>query len=375
MKTLAPLAVCILAMCIATHNSLAQCSAPGNNPDLQVQWKNNGIFDFGHKTTDNFSYSFDFGTIDEQLNAIQQIKLYNCASTMQPASKFTDDNSFFKVTPIYCTGSAADWDLSDLVDFATALPAVPAGGASANTFDLVFHPVGPSLADRKVILLISYRDQNWGPGEALPTAGACSFTEASLGTRAATLSITLTGKVAARMALNSILVIDQSGSMGDPAYTMGPTVPKIQALESAVNVYYSAMGVGDGYSAVTFNNSATQAVGWTNKTMASVLDPALTGLVPNGSTSIGAGFAGAITLSNMRTPPAGHKNIVILQTDGIQNTYPNVAEAKINAGSAYHPSEMNVYTVGLGVDVMDSELISIAGTPNRFFKVLNDPMG
>src|ERR1041385_4058393 len=262
MKTLAPLAVCILAMCIATLDSLAQCSSPGNNPDIQVQWRNNSTFDFGHKGADNFTYSFDFGTVDEQLSAIQQIKFFNCAGTAQPSSNFTDDNSKFKVTPIYCTGtSAADWDLSDLVDFASTIGTVPAGGASTNTFDLVFHPVGTSPVDRKVILLISYRDQNWGPGEALPTntvtSTTCSFTEASLATRAATLSITLTGKVAPRVPLNSILVIDRSGSMADPAYTLTTMIPKIQALESAVSVYFDAMGSTDAYSAVTFRSTAT----------------------------------------------------------------------------------------------------------------------
>jgi hypothetical protein len=380
MKNLTPLAVCILAMCIATYDSLAQCTAVGNNPDIQIQWRSNSIFDYGHKVGDNFTYSFDFGTVDEQLSAIQQIKFSNCASTAQPSSKFSDDNSFFKVTAIYCTGTtAADWDLSDLVDFASAIPAVPAGGTSTNSFDLVFHPVGTSPVDRKVVLLISYRDQNWGPGEALPTntvtPTTCSFTEASLATRAATLSITLIGKVAPRVPMNSILVIDRSGSMADPAYTMGAPVPKIDALQSAVSVYFDAMGAGDNYSAVTFNSSAATPVGWTAKTTTSTLDPALSGLVPTGSTSIGAGFGGAITQSNMRAPAAGHKNIVILQTDGIQNTYPNVAEAKINAGSTYHASDMNVYTVGLGADVQDTELISIAGSSNRFFKVLNDPMG
>ncbi|MEJ0032176.1 MAG: hypothetical protein WDO15_18190 [Bacteroidota bacterium] len=45
---------------------------------------------------------------------------------------------------------------------------------------------------------------------------------------------------------------------------------------------------------------------------------------------------------------------------------------KALAGAAYHADQMNVYTVGLGVDVNDAELIGIAGGANRFFKVMND---
>ncbi|MEJ0032177.1 MAG: VWA domain-containing protein [Bacteroidota bacterium] len=111
--------------------------------------------------------------------------------------------------------------------------------------------------------------------------------------RAATISITLTGKATPQVALNSVLVIDRSGSMGDPAYTMSTTIPKIEALESAISVYYDALRVNDTYSGVTFNSSPAVPVGWTTKTTnASTIDAALqsgaSGMVPTGSTSIGS---------------------------------------------------------------------------------------
>src|SRR5882757_5174397 len=128
MKNLPRLIVCILAMCTATVDVFSQCPA-ANSPDIQIQWRNNNAYDFGHRAmSSNFLYDFDFGTVDEQLSAIQQIQFYNCATTTQPSTKFTDDNSFYKIVPIYCAGtSAADWDLGDLIDNASTLAAVTTG--------------------------------------------------------------------------------------------------------------------------------------------------------------------------------------------------------------------------------------------------------
>ncbi|MEJ0032178.1 MAG: hypothetical protein WDO15_18200 [Bacteroidota bacterium] len=155
-------------MCIATLESFAQCPPNFNRPDIQIQWRSNNAFDFGHRasTTDYFNYIYDFGTVDEELRAIQQIEFANCASTAQPAP--FADASRFKVQIVYCTGtSAADWDFPELGNFASTIGAVPANGTLIQPFNLVFHPVGPSTAERKVILLISYRDTNWGDGEGL----------------------------------------------------------------------------------------------------------------------------------------------------------------------------------------------------------------
>jgi len=372
MKKTALLAVCILTMCIATLDCIAQCGG-ANNPWLQLQWRtSSSTFNFGHKVSgSNFNYTYSFGTVEDGLSAAQQIKIFNCHPSTQPASNVAG-GSRFDIKVDYCTGStSADWDVTDLVDFASTIPSIATMTAST-PFDIIFHPAGTTPGTREALLTITYVDPDYSAGNNEPTvaAGSCTVTPAA-SNPATTLTIRLSGTVAVRQPLNTILVVDKSGSMGDPAYTMTGSVRKIDALQNAVSLFYDLLKDGtDKYGVVRFASVADPYVAFTTKSgsLPALLQASATtgsgGLFPNGSTSIGDGMTKGVVMSSANPPPAGHKNLLILQTDGIQNTLPDALTVIV-------PSNIKVYAVGLGPDVQDSYLQSIS-TAARFFKVDND---
>ncbi len=371
MKTLARVLGCFLGLYfLANVHASAQCN--GGCPWLMPKWFEGGsyVFDATKKVPGSiYDYQYDFGHLDVGLTAILKIKFTNCHPLVSVPSNQLNvggSNVYFDISVTYCnTAVAADWDVTSLVDFGSTIPTIPVGGESGE-FTIKFHPTTAGL--KKALLAVRYSDPdcNGGNAEGVVNGTSCTLTRGPAANNSVILTFQLSGTGDVRQPLNSILVVDKSGSMADPAFTMTGSITKAQALQQALGVFYDVLDPQDNLAVVAFSSTASTIVNFQTKPSAlpteiNTSSPVSGPLAPGGSTSIGAGLNAGIAISNLYAPPSGHKNILIVQTDGIQNTPPDALGVAI-------PSNATVYTVGLGPDVQDSYLQSLSG-PSRFRKV------
>ncbi len=146
-----------------------------------------------------------------------------------------------------------------------------------------------------------------------------------------------TGNSTPRLPADIELVFDISGSMSLPANPSNPSgASRMDALKAAsqgvIHILSDYAWVGDKVGVVYFNSSAS-AFPTSMPNLISVQDTAgvnsiannIQSQVPTTSTSIGAGLLLANTAGFAADSGAGHNNIVILFSDGEQNTPPTVA--------------------------------------------------
>ena len=151
-------------------------------------------------------------------------------------------------------------------------------------------------------------------------------------------TFTISGNSIARPTVASMLVLDQSGSMDDPAGTTGVT--RMQALREAAALFVDVIQPGNAVGLVRFDTKAYPVNDPTYPGLApttigagGIFDPGRTAARsavnahatnPNGSTSIGDGVAlGRSTLN----PVGGFTDkALIVFTDGLENTAPMIAD-------------------------------------------------
>lgn len=169
---------------------------------------------------------------------------------------------------------------------------------------------------------------------------------------------------------SAALVLDRSGSMGDPA----PGGSKMDALRSAVGLFADLLPVdqGDFISAVEFNQTADAIVDYSkvDSGAAAVVKVVVHGLSPDGQTSIGAGLNLAFDqlIFNAHTP----REVLMVFTDGMENTYPAIADVE----PAILSQGMEVYAIGLGdaTNISAATLGELAASSNGKFFASDDTL-
>jgi hypothetical protein len=176
--------------------------------------------------------------------------------------------------------------------------------------------------------------------------------------------------------VDSVLVVDRSGSMSEPTGVPGET--KIDHAIDAAELYISLLKDNDRIGLVRYNNQSNQPGDvLLNLTLADaagknnvVSQLTLTNLNPSGSTSIGAGILLGSTVLDAAV--ADSRAIVVL-TDGRQNTNPDIPVATA-AVSAKSPRQ-RVFAVGLGLNQLEDKLQQIASVTNGVAQITGDLVG
>jgi|GEM_PF-721747 len=218
-----------------------------------------------------------------------------------------------------------------------------------------------------------------------PASGATAFNgalTASTADPSATSSITLTllANSVDPPPVDTVLVLDRSGSMSEP--TGVPGASKMDLAIQAANLYVSLLKDNDRIGAVRFNNTA-QNPGDVLQPLAVAGDPvsgagraavraALTpaSLTPAGSTSIGGG---TILGSAVLDAAVATARAVIVLTDGIQNAAPDIPTATTQV-SAKSPRQ-RVFAVGLGLNQLEDRLVQLASVTNGVAQITGELVG
>ena len=150
-----------------------------------------------------------------------------------------------------------------------------------------------------------------------------------------------------------VLALDQSGSMADPAGTLGAT--RMEVLKDAARNFVSLIQPNNGVGLVRFDHDAfgpgeapfpglamTTIAAWQQNDPGRVAARAAVNnhnTNPNGWTSVGAGIQEA---KNVAAPGFSQKAIIVF-TDGLENTPPTIL-SQIDAG------DQRIYAIGLGTE-------------------------
>lgn len=225
----------------------------------------------------------------------------------------------------------------------TAGPTVVTGPAGTNFGVLLgasvtvntVSSIGPPLAR----LWISYKGTN--PGDMATGTVTVSCTETNQN-----FVIPISANTIARPTVATMLVLDQSGSMGWLAGIDNHT-KRIDILHQAatqfVQLAQDSSRQGDGVGLVSFDNNAYPGVGVTrNNGTGFDLAPVVTAiqaLQPQGATSVGGGLQlGRNTLN----PVTGYdQQAIIVFTDGLENTAPYIADVQSSINN-------RTFAIGLG---------------------------
>lgn len=201
---------------------------------------------------------------------------------------------------------------------------------------------------------------------------------------AATVPITLVGEGVTPIPLDSMLVLDRSGSMSDPA---GDRI-KIEALRDAAMLYtdlqrpdIGGTGFGDKlgfwkynhqnsqYLALDFVTAATSGdVAASELSAAALTDTAR--LRPAGSTGIGGAMQNAAAA--MGGPLTDRKQAMVVLTDGIENVSPYILDV-IGPIQAANPN-LQIYSVGLGSNIEAGKLQSITNMGTEGYHQVSDSL-
>jgi uncharacterized membrane protein YgcG len=195
-----------------------------------------------------------------------------------------------------------------------------------------------------------------------------------------TVSLTLLARAIDPPAVDSVLVLDRSGSMSEPTGVPGAT--KMDLAIQAANLYIGLLKDGDRIGIVRFNNRANNPAD-VLQSMVVAGDPTtgagraaaratLTAgnLTPSGATSIGGG---AILGSAVLDEGAANARAVIVLTDGLQNTSPNIATATTTI--AGKTPRQRVFAIGLGLNQLETSLDDLATTNNGVAQITGELVG
>ena len=190
------------------------------------------------------------------------------------------------------------------------------------------------------------------------------------------VTVNLQGTAVPPPPVDSVLVIDRSGSMSEPASVAGET--KTDYAIAAANLYVSLLKENDGIGIARFNQASTASDELLTMRTAGVegsgagrlaawsqLTPG--NLSPSGNTSIGAGIIRGSGVLDAGTADA--RAIVVL-TDGRQNTSPDIPNATgVVTGKT---PRQRVFAVGLGLNQLEDKLQQIASTTNGVAQITGD---
>lgn len=192
-----------------------------------------------------------------------------------------------------------------------------------------------------------------------------------------TQPITLTGTGVTPIPVDTVLVLDRSGSMKDPA---GDRI-KIEALRDAAMLYTDLLrediggtGTGDklGFWKYNHNNSEYMALDFITDTKKNDIETDPTGelsdtaltdsgrLKPTGTTGIGGAMQnGAAALGG---PLTDRKQVLVVMTDGKENKSPYILD--VIGPIEIANSNLQMYSVGLGFNIEAGKLQSITNMGN-----------
>ncbi len=252
----------------------------------------------------------------------------------------------------------AEWPVSEL-----AAGAVVAPGAAPLVLKQEFLPT--SLGAHQIGITVTSNDP------AQPSVG-----------------VQLEGSGIAPIPIDSMLVLDRSGSMSESAGAR----TKIDALGTAASLFANLLrpdaGAGTGdkigivkyndtnqvYAALAFADDPATAGSHIADIDTKTAPPALAdpnGLLPEGSTGIGGGMqTGAAQLP---LPAGSRKHVMVVLTDGIENVAPNIDTVLPTIHS--NDPALRIYSVGLGNDIDPGKLQSITNVTNGYFQVADDLSG
>jgi Trypsin-like peptidase domain/von Willebrand factor type A domain len=304
----------------------------------------------------------------------------------------------FKVTRIVRRG-VADWLILEIATppGGTGIPpaqlrtsaAVPGEGGIA-----IHHPHGAAMKVQRRLLTASgvapvenFDFAGGSSGSALfdsmgrivggalsvgPVGDACHATY----TAATTILNELANPPAPPAPFDVMLVMDRSGSMADPGMTPGRT--KMEEARDAASLFVQLVRANAGHrlGMVSFSTTATRppesALGGVDAAKKAELvgpSPYTTGrigaLSPTAATSIGDGLAVA---TGVLTPPGTNQRVILLMTDGLQNTPPTIESVEAGLGS------VRLVAIGFGAESdLDSALLShVARSHNGLYTRAND---
>jgi len=185
--------------------------------------------------------------------------------------------------------------------------------------------------------------------------------------------VTLHGESVPPEPVDSVLVIDRSGSMSEPSGA--PDKTKTDAAIEAGRLYVSLLRDTDRIGVVRYNNESldpgdvlldmTQANAAGRAQAEGKLNP--TDLNATGSTSIGAGI---IRGSDVLDGGGADARAIVALTDGIQNTSPSIQTGRGHVQTK-SPAQ-RVFAVGLGLNQLDSSFVEIASVTNGFAQITGD---
>jgi von Willebrand factor type A domain/Trypsin-like peptidase domain len=202
-------------------------------------------------------------------------------------------------------------------------------------------------------------------GGAAHAAGMCSVTYCA----ATDILAALANPPAPPAPYDVMLVMDRSGSMGDPGGST-PGSTKMEDAQQAADLFVSLVrnGAGDKLGMVSFSASANRPpdtpLAAVSNAQKSALMTAIGNLHPDTSTSIGDGLkAAAESLT-----PGANRRAVLLMTDGLQNTPPTIEDGESHLGDA------QVFVVGFGAegDLDGPRMTTLAGDHNGIFQRAGD---
>jgi hypothetical protein len=164
------------------------------------------------------------------------------------------------------------------------------------------------------------------------------------------------------------LVLDRSGSMAAPAQSG----TKIDGLHTAVHLFSDLVltGRGDEMGSVEFDDMIHELTpfGAFDDAKRTAIQHDADGLTPRGLTSIGGG----IELAQMlMSGTALSRKIMLVFTDGMENTPPSIAMAK-----SMLPADFEIYAVALGrpENISTSALHDLAASSNGRFFITDDTL-
>ena len=215
-----------------------------------------------------------------------------------------------------------------------------------------------------------------------PASGATDFsgTLTVSATGASPVSLTLTARSIDPPPVDSVLVLDRSGSMSEA--TGVPGASKMDLAIQAANLYVSLLKDNDRIGAVRFNDSAANP-GDVLQALVAAGDPVsgagraavrnaltTTNLSPSGNTSIGGG---TILGSAVLDAAVATARAVVVLTDGIQNRAPDIPTATTQV-AAKSPRQ-RVFAVGLGLNQLESRLVELASVTNGVAQITGELAG
>lgn len=240
-----------------------------------------------------------------------------------------------------------------------ALPAMPAPFGAAGPSTQVIIPAGATG-----VLLVSFVAGT--PGASGPT----SITLTSNPIVTSSLIVNLSAVSVAVVPVDTVLVLDRSGSMDEPALDGARTYSKATLRNEAVQVFIDLLRPSDRIGLVRFNQDAQPhmtlqiagpEVGGTGRVNAAM---ALTSsdLNSQGSTSIGDGLTEGNTM--LSSPGASPKKAIVALTDGKENADLRIAAVTLSAG-------VSAYAIGLGLpqNINVEKLNAVTGNTGGYLLV------